>query len=147
MQNKVVLIALSAALLAGCGAKETSTTPAAVPAKAPKPVALGAPAETEAAPAPQAPAADAAPAVADASDPGAGLPEVKPSAEPLSKEQEMNLDVLSTALREFRNINMRFPNTMEELKTAGLIQDLPKPPTGKRFAIDQRNFRIVVADM
>lgn len=76
----------------------------------------------------------------------ANAPEVKPTATPLTATDQATVNALSVALREFRSVNLRFPKDLNELVTAGLLPKAPEPPNGKKFAIDQRNFQIVVVD-
>ncbi len=132
----VAALVLSSWLLIGCGGKtDESDTKMPAPKPKPKPTA---PAE-QAASAPDAPAPPTA-----ATTPA---PETAPAAaDDLNEDQKARLNYLSIALDQFRNVYMRFPKNMDELAKSGYITQMPKPPGGKKFAIDEAHFRVILVD-
>lgn len=53
---------------------------------------------------------------------------------------------LTDAVHHYLEANNKLPQDFGALITAKLIKETPKPPPGKRFAIDRQNLQVVIID-
>ncbi len=51
---------------------------------------------------------------------------------------------LTQALRRFSAEKQQVPVSLDALVSAGYIRNLPQPPAGKAFVVDQKNVRVVL---
>jgi hypothetical protein len=51
---------------------------------------------------------------------------------------------LSQAVRKYSVEKRQVPATLGEVAAAGYIQNVPQPPPGKSFAIDQKNVKVIL---
>jgi len=120
-----------AAVVAGCGKKESATAATAGTNNVPESTQAAAPSTGQ-------PAPNANPAPSAAKPPEIGVT-VGPSTDSgLSSVQQLN-----RALLRFRMQNHRMPSSVEELASASGIQ-LPPPPPGKKYAFTGRGFVALV---
>jgi hypothetical protein len=54
------------------------------------------------------------------------------------------LEELTQALRRMSAEQRQVPSSLDAMVAAGYLKNLPKPPPGKAFAIDQKNVRVVL---
>ncbi len=64
----------------------------------------------------------------------------------MSSDPQANLRVLNQLLDGFTMSNNRVPADLEELVKAKLISRIPPAPAGKRFVIDRKTSRVILAD-
>lgn len=133
----LVYTALAAGLcLAGCGEKQPPQDSANIP----KPDLPAIPTKHD----------QAKPGVAPPPPPGAPVPPAAQAPPKTSTHVEVpgatdengvdvGLNKLNEALRRFVNDTERLPTGLEELVKSGVIQRIPTPPPGKRYAIDSKS--------
>jgi hypothetical protein len=61
---------------------------------------------------------------------------------PADGEVEKVLADLTFAVRKYSVEKRQVPASLTEVAAAGYIQNVPQPPPGKSFAIDQKNVRV-----
>lgn len=53
---------------------------------------------------------------------------------------------LTEALHHYLEAHSKLPQDFGALITAKILKEVPKPPPGKRFAIDRQNLQVVIID-
>ena len=106
-----------------------------------------------AAPAPAARAATPTDATAAAAVPVTGqnpglekVEDLLPTAPPGSARTNPVDRKLTEALHHYLEAHSKLPQDFGALITAKILQEVPKPPRGKRFAIDRQNLQVVIID-
>lgn len=62
------------------------------------------------------------------------------------KSPQASLDLLNELLQNWVLRHSKFPQDPQEFVTSGMLPRLPAAPPGKRFLIDARHRRVVLAD-
>jgi hypothetical protein len=63
-------------------------------------------------------------------------------AAPAPAESTVDLQTINQALKKFAQDKKRVPPNLDELVQAGYLPRVPKPPLGKRFAIDPNKVEV-----
>ena len=94
------------------------------------------------------PVTDALPAMRQtASDGTPAAAAVKAMNEDLmSSDPQANLRILNQLVAGFTMSNNRLPTDLEDLVKAKLISRVPPAPPGKKFVIDRKSNRVILAD-
>jgi hypothetical protein len=61
-------------------------------------------------------------------------------------EQEKSLKELTAALQTYMQVSSDYPKDLNALVKMKLLKKMPTPPPGKRFVIDPKNIRVILAD-
>ncbi|GDY21963.1 hypothetical protein LBMAG56_33100 [Verrucomicrobiota bacterium] len=96
----------------------------------------------------KAPATDAVPAMrqtAPVGTPAAAAAQAM-NEDLMSSDPEANLRVLNQLVGGFTMSNNRLPADLEDLVKAKLISRVPPAPPGKKFVIDRKSSRVILAD-
>ena len=131
-----------AAVLAGCKPEEPPQTPPVPRVK--KDADLNSPdlLPNSSSPAP-------APAAAPVTGQNPGLEKVEdllPTAPPGSARTSPVDRKLTEAVHHYLEAHNKLPQDFGALITAKILKEVPKPPPGKRFAIDRQNLQVVIID-
>jgi hypothetical protein len=118
MTTRWIAMAVSAFLIAGCGKKAGSSSPAPTPETQ----------SAEPAPAGQSQVSNAPPA----------------SVQPVQADTGSMLDKLTWAVRQYCIANHSVPSSLDVVVAAGFITNMPPAPAGKKFSIDPKKIQVVL---
>jgi hypothetical protein len=138
-QQKPLLTSLALGLLViGCGSEPAPPPSAPPPPKAPAP-AVGAASQDAPPPVPGGvPGATAQPEKPVENAPGPVVPSEGVTPEIVNT----SITGLQAGVDQYMNDQGKKPKTVEEVKAAGYLDHIPKAPPGKRYIIDQKDFRV-----
>jgi len=140
MASRLILVAVFALCLVGCGKKSARSSAS--------PTAISEPAQDQAA-ADRSAAEQPRPAGRSEQDnptpPSAGSA-AKAIARPGASETEVAaaLGELTQALRKYSFEQRRLPKSFSEVVAAGYVKSLPQAPPGRKFAIDAKTVQVVL---
>jgi hypothetical protein len=137
MKPLLIVCVLATVISVGCRKRAGSTSEGASGAS---PVASG---EASAA---QTPKGAFVPALAVPTDSSAAKAQTELDKKLGSGNPQLQVQVLDEILQAWAMSNPELPKDLEEFVRAGMLTKIPTPPPGKRFMIDRKTGRVVLAN-